>query len=99
MYGNSLIDEVEHALSDIQDDCVFSGDNPCEYQVGGDHYTKMGVQPWDVVDDWNIAARIGYYRGNAVKYILRAGSKGDMKEDLLKAHHYLEKLLSILPDA
>lgn len=66
-------------------------------QVGGDHYKRMKVQPWDVVDTaFTCEQAVGFYKGNALKYIMRAGSKGPVKEDIQKALHYLEKLLEIL---
>lgn len=34
-----------------------------------------------------------YCRGNALKYISRAGKKGDFKEDILKAVWYLNRML------
>ena len=65
-------------------------------QVGGDHYKRMDVQPWDVIDYGPKQQAIGFYRYNALKYVMRAGEKGDFKEDIAKAHHYLQKLLEIL---
>ena len=65
-------------------------------QVGGDHYKRMTVEPWDVVDSWATQRAIGYYRGSAVKYVLRAGEKGSELEDLEKARHYLDKTIEIL---
>lgn len=68
-------------------------------QEGGEHYTKMTVQPWDVIDSWPREQRIGFYRGNAIKYIMRAGKKGGLDgavDDLLKATHYIEKLTETL---
>lgn len=65
-------------------------------QIGGSHYKDMGVQPWDVVDTWPIEQRIGYYRGNSLKYIMRMGNKGAPLEDAKKAHHYIEKLIEVL---
>ena len=65
-------------------------------QVGGDHYKRMDVQPWDVVDHGPRQQAIGFYRYNALKYVMRAGEKGDFKEDIQKAQHYLEKLLELL---
>ena len=56
----------------------------------------MDIQPWDVVDYGPKQQVIGFYRYNALKYIMRAGEKGDFKEDIAKAQHYLEKLLEIL---
>lgn len=65
-------------------------------QVAGEHYKRMDIQPWDVVDYGPKQQAIGFYRYNALKYIMRAGEKGDFKEDIAKAQHYLEKLLEIL---
>lgn len=68
---------------------------PDDYQVGGVHYKNMSVQPWAVVDSWPIEQRIGFYRGNALKYLMRMGAKDNAVEDIRKAIHYLEKLLTI----
>ena len=68
------------------------------YQVGGSHYTDMHVQPWDVVDTWLIEQSIGFYRGNALKYLMRMGEKGEALEDTQKALHYCEKLVEVLQD-
>lgn len=65
-------------------------------QVAGDHYKKMGVEPWDVVDTWPAEQKIGAYRAGALKYIMRAGTKDPFKQDIEKAQHYLQKLLEIL---
>jgi len=66
------------------------------YQVGGDHYTRMPVQPWDVIDTWPASQRVGFYRGNALKYLMRMGNKGPTLEDARKAEHYLSKLIDTL---
>lgn len=65
-------------------------------QVGGSHYKDAGVEPWDVIDTWPKEQQIGGYRSGALKYIMRAGDKDPFKQDIAKAHHYLEKLLEIL---
>lgn len=66
-------------------------------QVAGDHYVKMGLQPWDVIDEsFTKTEAAAFYRGNCIKYLMRAGKKGEFKEDIQKAQHYLEKLLEIL---
>jgi Protein of unknwon function (DUF3310) len=58
-------------------------------QVGGDHYEKHSIMPWDIIDEYSL----NFYEGNIIKYILR--EKGSKLEDLKKAAHYLEKLISI----
>lgn len=68
-------------------------------QVAGDHYKKMGVQVWDVVDTWPLEQRIGYYRGGALKYLMRMGSKDQNAQEIAKGKHYMEKLLEVLQSA
>jgi hypothetical protein len=70
--------------------------NARDRQVGGDHYKAMGIEPWDVVDTWPIEQRVGYYRGNAVKYLMRMGTKDMTAVDVGKAQHYMQKLLEVL---
>ena len=65
-------------------------------QVAGDHYKKRPIQPWDVVDQGPLEQAIGFYRYNALKYVMHAGDKGDFKEDIQKAEHYIQKLLELL---
>lgn len=65
-------------------------------QVGGDHYKAMGVEPWNVVDTWPRDQRIGYYRGGALKYIMRMGSKDQSPIEIAKGQHYIQKLLEVL---
>ena len=67
-------------------------------QVGGDHYKAMGVQPWDVVDTWPRDQRIGYYRGGALKYLMRMGSKDESPMEVAKGQHYMQKLLEVLQE-
>lgn len=69
-----------------------------ERQAGGDHYTVMSIQPWDVIDTWPIDQQIGFYRGNQLKYTMRAGKKtGEaMLVEIEKANHYGEKLAEVL---
>lgn len=69
--------------------------NTAPYQVGGDHYSRLDVQPWDAMKSWlGTEGFRAYLRGNAVKYLCRAGSKGDALTDLMKAHHCLGELIN-----
>jgi hypothetical protein len=72
--------------------------DPDQIQYGGEHYKKMTVSPWDVIDSFPIEQKIGAYRANAVKYLLRMGSKDDSILEVKKAIHYLRKLVKILED-
>lgn len=53
---------------------------PAHYLEGRDY------EPRKVIEDWDL----GFYLGNVVKYIARAGRKNDMLEDLKKARQYLD---------
>lgn len=68
-------------------------------QHGGAHYTRMTVQPWNVVDTWPLEQRIGFYRGNALKYIMRLNDKDAPADNVGKAAHYCEKLAEVLREA
>lgn len=59
-----------------------------EKQVGGDHYKTMKIQPGEFIR----ANGIGWYEGNAIKYICRHKQKGG-RVDIEKAIHYLELVL------
>ena len=65
-------------------------------QVAGTHYKTMGVQVWDVVDTWPPEQQIGYYRGGALKYLMRMGTKDAAIQESEKGLHYLEKLVECL---
>lgn len=50
------------------------------------HYAEgREYEPIDVIEDWGL----GFCLGNALKYIARAGRKGDAVEDLEKAEFYI----------
>jgi hypothetical protein len=68
-------------------------------QFGGDHYKRMGIEPWDVVDTWPLEQRIGYYRGGALKYTMRMGNKDEQLQEAQKGLHYQEKLVDTLKKA
>ena len=64
-------------------------------QVGGDHYSKHIIQPWDAFQDWLTPEQFsGFLRGCALKYLARYRDK-DGLTDLKKAKHCLEKLIEI----
>ena len=65
-------------------------------QIGGAHYLGMEVQPWDVIDTWPIEQQIGFHRGNALKYLMRLGSKDLAAQEARKAGHYCQKLAEVL---
>jgi len=61
-----------------------------ETQIGGHHYKEKSIQPWDYI----AANQLGYFEGNIIKYVTRWRDKGGTN-DLLKARHYLDKLIEL----
>lgn len=57
-------------------------DHPAHYGGKDNPYEAIKViEAWD----------LGFCLGNAVKYVARAGKKGDALEDLKKARWYLDR--------
>lgn len=59
--------------------------SPKHYTAGRKH------EPWDVIADWGL----DFDLGNVVKYVSRAGRKGDAMEDLQKAEQYLQHAMAV----
>lgn len=59
-------------------------------QVGGQHYLKLKIQPWEIID----ADNLDFYEGTILSYLLRWRNKNGV-EDLKKAIHYLQKLIEL----
>lgn len=59
-----------------------------ETQIGGDHYSKMAIQPIDYI----LGNGLGYCEGNIIKYVSRWKNKNGV-EDLKKARHYIDLLI------
>lgn len=51
------------------------------------HYTKGKIETIDFIE----ATGLGFHLGNAVKYLSRAGLKGNLVEDLKKARWYVQR--------
>jgi len=60
-----------------------------------EHYANTTIEPIDVIEDW----KLGFHLGNTVKYIKRAGLKGNLLQDLKKARWYLDRMIAILERA
>lgn len=65
-------------------------DTPLNQQIGGDHYKKLKIQPVEYVH----ANKLGYFEGNAIKYITRHRDKNGA-QDIHKAIHWLQLLLKL----
>ena len=59
-----------------------SVDHPAHYGGADNPYEAIKV-----IESWGL----GFHLGNAVKYISRAGKKGNAVEDLEKARWYLDR--------
>lgn len=65
-------------------------------QVGGTHYKDLPIQPFDIMKaNFKKEEYEGYLRGNVLKYLLRYQTKNGV-EDLKKASHYLDELITFL---
>ena len=68
--------------------------NPNQTQIGGTHYCDKAIQPWEYMEAIMSQPEFeGYLRGNVIKYISRYPEKAGL-QDLLKAQHYLAKLIN-----
>tara|TARA_R100000406_G_scaffold63444_1_gene44429 strand:+ start:550 stop:852 length:303 start_codon:yes stop_codon:yes gene_type:complete len=58
-----------------------------------DHYKTALIEVWDYIHENELC----YFKGNILKYVIRAGRKSGETEldDLLKAKTYLEKLIAL----
>lgn len=54
------------------------------------HYTRGKIEVIDFIED----QQLPYHLGNVVKYVARAGHKGDKLEDLKKARWYLDRYIN-----
>lgn len=58
------------------------------------HYTDGGIETIDYIEAKLTPDQFaGYCIGNALKYLSRAGKKGDQDTDLRKARWYITRLL------
>ena len=57
-------------------------------QIGGNHYMDMVMQPSEFINK----NKLQFAEGNAIKYICRHTSKGEV-QDLEKAKHYIDMII------
>lgn len=72
------------------EDSVAQTNNPLETQVGGSHYKDLKIQPIEFIH----ANNIPFCEANAIKYLCRWRNKNGV-QDLLKARHYIDLLISL----
>ena len=77
----------------VKDLCVTTDIKPMSISNMVDHpahYNKGKIEVIDFIED----QQLPFHLGNVVKYIARAGSKGDKLEDLKKARWYLDRYIN-----
>ena len=62
-------------------------------QVGGNHYTKFPIQPYEFISKNDLS----FFQGNVVKYVCRYQRKGGA-EDIKKIIHYCQLELKKMRD-
>ena len=78
----NLVDEVDYQYDE---------GSVLKEQVGGDHYSKLAIQPVTYIN----ANRLSYLQGNVIKYTTRYKDKVTPIQDLEKAKHYIEMLIEL----
>ena len=79
-----MIDFTDEPIPEYPEDKTISAP---EHYVAGRQY-----EPHLVIEDWGL----NFNLGNVIKYVSRAGRKGDIRIDLKKARQYLDFEISRL---
>ena len=77
----NIVDEVDYQYNE---------GNVLATQVGGDHYSKLAIQPVEYIN----ANHLTYLQGNVIKYVTRYKDKNGL-QDLQKAKHYIDMLIEL----
>lgn len=97
MLRKQVTPKVEALIEDIAEAPMPVSAN--DIQMGGNHYKQSAIQPWDVFDTWPTEQRIGAYRANCTKYVMRLDSKDTPLLNAQKLAHYAQKLVEVLEQA
>jgi len=83
---------VESVVQTIEEQEVKTNELPKQEDVINhpSHYTRGKIEVIDFIED----QQLPYHLGNVIKYIARAGHKGDKLEDLKKARWYLDRYIN-----
>lgn len=84
-YINS--DSVKYLYDDTTDKKLNRITNAIDHPS---HYNRGKIEVIDFIEDQGLS----FHLGNVIKYITRAGSKGDKLEDLKKARWYLDRYIN-----
>lgn len=67
-----------------------------DIQYGGDHYKKMPIQPWELIDAMYPGIKgEAFYVGTAMAYFMRWKEKGgllDLKKGIHTLEHFIENM-------
>ena len=66
---------------------------PQDKQVGGSHYKKFRIQPYEFISKNDLS----FFQGNVIKYVCRYKRKGGA-EDIKKIIHYCQLELKNMKD-
>jgi hypothetical protein len=67
--------------------------DPLNTQIGGNHYSKLRIQPME----YSMANNLDACQHTIIKYVTRFRDKGGI-DDLLKARHVIDMLISFEKD-
>ena len=87
MPSDSCLDDICKALEISRGDILLNEKDKKEMVNHPSHYNMGKYEAIDVIEDWNL----NFNLGNSVKYISRAGHKGNIIEDLKKARWYIDR--------
>ena len=72
---------------------IFDDAFPQDKQIGGSHYKKFKIQPYEFISKNDLS----FFQGNVVKYVCRYQRKGGA-EDIKKIIHYCQLELKKMRD-
>ena len=77
----------------MTDKHIFDEAFPQYTQVGGNHYIKFPIQPYEFISKNDLS----FFQGNVIKYVCRYQRKGGA-EDIKKIMHYCQLELKKIND-
>ena len=72
---------------------MFEGTFPQDKQIGGSHYKKFKIQPYEFISHNNLS----FFQGCVIKYVCRYLNKAGI-QDLEKIIHYCELEIKKMKD-
>jgi len=82
--------DCRHFINTLNPEGSMVTDSPLTSQVGGNHYSKLAIQPVEYIHK----NKIPFIEGSVIKYVTRWRSKDGVK-DLQKAKHFIELLIEL----